>query len=97
MKIPLLLVIILKFSFLSTFSALDAESEYLVQDALQKVMQGRTTIIIAHRLSTIKSANQIAVIQKGSIVESGSYAELLSRPDGIFKQLVDRQSFQVEE
>ena len=82
---------------MSTFSALDAESEYLVQDALQKVMQGRTTIIIAHRLSTIKSANQIAVIQKGSIVESGSYAELLSRPDGIFKQLVDRQSFQVEE
>ena len=82
---------------MSTFSALDAESEYLVQDALQKVMQGRTTIIIAHRLSTIKSANQIAVIQKGSIAESGSYAELLSRPDGIFKQLVDRQSFQVEE
>ena len=60
-------------------------------------MQGRTTIIIAHRLSTIKSANQIAVIQKGTIAESGSYAELLSRPDGIFKQLVDRQSFQVEE
>ena len=83
--------------FYSRTSALDAESEHLVQDALQKVMQGRTTIIIAHRLSTIKSANQIAVIQRGSIAESGSYAELLSQPDGIFKRLVDRQSFQVEE
>ena len=68
-----------------------------MQDALQNVMQGRTTIIIAHRLSTIKSAGQIAVLQGGSIAESGSYAELVSRSDSLFKQLVDRQSFQVEE
>ena len=60
-------------------------------------MQGRTTIIIAHRLSTIKSANQIAVLQKGRIAEIGSYYELLSKQDGLFKQLVDRQNFQVEE
>ena len=86
----------LNFLFLP-FSALDAESEHLVQDALQKLMQGRTTIIIAHRLSTIKSANQIAVLQKGQIAEIGSYYELLSKPNGLFKQLVDRQNFQVEE
>jgi len=78
-------------------SALDAESEHLVQDALQKLMHGRTTIIIAHRLSTIKSANQIAVLQKGRIAEIGSYYDLLTKEDGLFKQLVDRQNFQVEE
>jgi len=78
-------------------NALDAEIEHLVQDALQKLMHGRTTIIIAHRLSTIKSANQIAVLQKGRIAEIGSYYDLLSKEDGLFKQLVDRQNFQVEE
>lgn len=74
-------------------SALDAESEYLVQDALQKLMVGRTTIIIAHRLSTIKSADQIAVLKEGKIAEIGTYSDLLSLQNGLFKQLVEKQSF----
>lgn len=74
------------------FSALDAESEYLVQDALEKLMVGRTVITIAHRLSTIKNANQIAVLDNGQIVELGSYFELMEKPNGMFRKLVERQT-----
>lgn len=73
-------------------SALDAESEYLVQDALEKLMVGRTVITIAHRLSTIKNANQIAVLDNGQIVELGSYFELMEKPNGMFRKLVERQT-----
>ncbi|ESO96389.1 hypothetical protein LOTGIDRAFT_214550 [Lottia gigantea] len=73
-------------------SALDAESEYWVQDALERLMEGRTVITIAHRLSTIKTANQIAVLDQGQIAEVGSYNDLIQIPDGIFKKLVDRQT-----
>ena len=52
-------------------SALDAESERLVQDALDRVMMGRTTMIIAHRLTTIRNVDMIAVVQNGSVVETG--------------------------
>ena len=73
-------------------SALDAENEYLVQDALQKLMVGRTTIIIAHRLSTIKSAHQVAVIDNGKVAESGTYEQLIQLEDGLFRKLVEKQS-----
>ena len=73
-------------------SALDAESEYLVQDALQKLMVGRTTIIIAHRLSTIKAAHQVTVVDGGKIAESGTYGQLIQLEDGIFRKLVEKQS-----
>ncbi|XP_048240807.1 ATP-binding cassette sub-family B member 10, mitochondrial-like isoform X2 [Haliotis rufescens] len=73
-------------------SALDAESEYLVQEALDRLMVGRTVITIAHRLSTIKTANQIAVINDGCIVEAGSYDELMLLTDGMFRRLVERQT-----
>ncbi|XP_071079228.1 ATP-binding cassette sub-family B member 10, mitochondrial-like isoform X1 [Haliotis cracherodii] len=73
-------------------SALDAESEYLVQEALERLMVGRTVITIAHRLSTIKTANQIAVINDGCIVEAGSYDELMLLTDGMFRRLVERQT-----
>jgi subfamily B ATP-binding cassette protein MsbA len=59
-------------------SALDNESERLVQDALQKLMQGRTTLIVAHRLSTIEHANRVVVMDKGRIVEQGAPAQLLA-------------------
>lgn len=87
-------VIILWCKFLlSTFiSALDAESEFLVQDALEKLMVDRTVITIAHRLSTIRSANQIAVLDLGAVAELGSYQELMKISNGIFRKLVERQT-----
>ncbi|MPC20697.1 ATP-binding cassette sub-family B member 10, mitochondrial [Portunus trituberculatus] len=73
-------------------SALDAESENLVQAALERLMEGRTVIIIAHRLSTIKNASQIAVLDKGVVVELGSYSQLMALPGGMFRKLVERQT-----
>jgi subfamily B ATP-binding cassette protein MsbA len=67
-------------------SALDTESERVVQAALETLMQGRTTLIIAHRLSTIEKADRIVVLQKGTIAELGSHAELLQR-DGLYARL----------
>ncbi|GAA0163778.1 ATP-binding cassette [Lithospermum erythrorhizon] len=71
-------------------SALDAESEYLVQDAMDSLMKGRTVLVIAHRLSTVKSADTVAVVSDGQIVERGTHDELLSK-DGIYTALVRRQ------
>jgi subfamily B ATP-binding cassette protein MsbA len=76
-------------------SALDTESERVVQAALDTLMQGRTTLIIAHRLSTIEKANRIVVLQKGTIVEVGSHAELLAR-DRLYAHLYKIQ-FAVED
>nr|XP_031317972.1 ATP-binding cassette sub-family B member 10, mitochondrial [Camelus dromedarius] len=74
-------------------SALDAENEYLVQQALDRLMEGRTVLIIAHRLSTIKNANMVAVLDQGKITEYGKHEELLSKPDGIYRKLMNKQSF----
>ncbi|RDX76909.1 ABC transporter B family member 25, partial [Mucuna pruriens] len=71
-------------------SALDAESEYLVQDAMESLMKGRTVLVIAHRLSTVKTANTVAVISDGQIVERGTHEELLSK-NGVYTALVKRQ------
>jgi subfamily B ATP-binding cassette protein MsbA len=67
-------------------SALDSESERAVQDALEHLMRGRTTIVIAHRLSTIEHADQVAVLQEGRLEEHGAPAELLAR-NGLFARL----------
>ncbi|GLV37360.1 uncharacterized protein CBL_10673 [Carabus blaptoides fortunei] len=74
-------------------SALDAKSEYLVREALERAARGRTVLTIAHRLSTIRNANTIAVLQDGKIVETGTYEELVAKPDGKFKELVMHQTF----
>ncbi|KAF8005746.1 hypothetical protein BT93_K0124 [Corymbia citriodora subsp. variegata] len=71
-------------------SALDAESEYLVQDAMDSLMKGRTVLVIAHRLSTVKSADTVAVVSNGQIVERGTHEDLLSK-DGVYTALVRRQ------
>lgn len=72
-------------------SALDAESEKSVQEALDRVMVGRTTIIVAHRLSTIRNADVIAVVQNGKIVETGSHEELILKQNGAYSSLVQLQ------
>jgi ABC-type multidrug transport system fused ATPase/permease subunit len=72
-------------------SALDSESEHYVQQALQKLMHNRTSLVIAHRLSTIKNADQIWVMQRGQIAEHGTHHELLATPDSLYKQMVERQ------
>ena len=71
-------------------SSLDTESERLVQDAINNMMQNRTSLVIAHRLSTIRHANEIIVLQKGEIAERGSHDELIAH-NGIYKKLVDMQ------
>lgn len=71
-------------------SALDSENERMVQDALQKLMQNRTTVVIAHRLSTIVHADEIIVLEKGEIVERGTHKQLLERK-GIYLKLYEMQ------
>ncbi|MBI1259767.1 MAG: ATP-binding cassette domain-containing protein [Chloroflexi bacterium] len=71
-------------------SSLDSESEHEVQEALGRLMQGRTTVIIAHRLSTVRIAHRIAVLEKGSIIELGSHNELIAR-DGLYAKLYAMQ------
>jgi subfamily B ATP-binding cassette protein MsbA len=71
-------------------SSLDTESERLVQDAINNMMQNRTSIVIAHRLSTIRHADEIIVLQKGEIAERGTHDELMTK-NGFYKRLVDLQ------
>jgi ABC-type multidrug transport system fused ATPase/permease subunit len=68
-------------------SALDSESERLVQEALERLMEGRTSIVIAHRLSTIKKADAIIVLDNGKIKEKGTHEELVKKENGIYKNL----------
>ena len=72
-------------------SSLDAESESLVQEALEELMRNRTTIIIAHRLGTIRKADRIYVLDQGQIIESGTHEELLTRDNGTYTNLVKLQ------
>lgn len=74
-------------------SALDAESEHLVQEALNRLMEGRTTLIIAHRLATIRGADQILVMEGGRVLESGTHEELIGRPESFYRKLINKQFF----
>jgi subfamily B ATP-binding cassette protein MsbA len=73
-------------------SSLDTESERIVQDAIDNMMQNRTSIVIAHRLSTIRKADEIIVLQKGEIAERGTHDALIAH-NGIYRKLIDLQEF----
>jgi ABC-type multidrug transport system fused ATPase/permease subunit len=72
-------------------SSVDAEAEYLIQQALENVMRGRTAVVIAHRLSTIRHADKIVAVERGHIAEVGTHEELIQR-NGLYSQLYRRQT-----
>ncbi len=72
-------------------SALDSENERLVQQALDRLMAGRTSVIVAHRLSTVRRADRIYVIKDGQVAEAGTHAELLARDGGVYRTLSELQ------
>lgn len=73
-------------------SSLDSESERLIQSAMDRLMVGRTTIVIAHRLSTVRNLDRLLVFDRGRIVESGSHADLVARPGGLYRGLFEIQA-----
>jgi len=73
-------------------SSLDSESEALIQQAMERLMKGRTSIVIAHRLSTVRSLDRILVFDRGEIVEQGTHAALATRTGGIYRGLFERQA-----
>lgn len=72
-------------------SALDAESEHLVQEALERLMEGRTTLVIAHRLSTVRNAEDILVLEAGRVKQRGNHESLMKDRNGLYFRLVERQ------
>jgi len=73
-------------------SSLDSESEALIQQAMERLMKGRTSIVIAHRLSTVRSLDRILVFDRGEIVEQGTHASLAVRAGGVYRGLFERQA-----
>lgn len=73
-------------------STVDVETEKKIQDALRRLIRGRTTIAIAHRLATLRDANRLVVLDKGRIAEVGSHAELTAKENGVYRKLVDIQT-----
>jgi ATP-binding cassette subfamily B protein len=73
-------------------SSLDSESEALIQDAMARLMVGRTAIVIAHRLSTVRTLDRILVFDRGRIIEDGDHDALLAKPDGAYRRLFERQA-----
>ena len=73
-------------------SSVDTQTEYEIQEALERLIANRTTFAIAHRLSTLKNADRLLVLDKGRIVEEGSHAQLLAREEGVYRKLVDMQT-----
>jgi len=76
-------------------SALDSESEAAIQQAMDRLMRGRTAIVIAHRLSTVRAMDRILVFDRGEVVEEGDHAALLARPGGLYRRLFERQALEL--
>jgi ABC-type multidrug transport system fused ATPase/permease subunit len=69
---------------------LDNESERFIQQSLEKLQKGRTTLVIAHRLSTIERADQILVLENGQIIEKGTHNQLIRKKNGLYKKLKEQ-------
>ena len=76
-------------------SSLNSESEVLIQNAMERLMQGRTTLVIAHRLSTVRALDRLLVFDKGEVVEEGSHEQLIRRAGGIYRRLFERQTLEL--
>ncbi|OEI82453.1 ATP-binding cassette domain-containing protein [Brucella sp. BO3] len=76
-------------------SSLDSESEVLIQQAMERLMVGRTTLVIAHRLSTVRALDRLLVFDKGRIVEEGNHDALIRKSDGIYRRLFERQALEL--
>ena len=76
-------------------SSLDSESEVLIQQAMERLMDGRTTIVIAHRLSTVRKLDRLLVFDRGRIVEEGTHNELIRAERGIYRRLFERQALEL--
>ena len=84
-------VLVLENHILSSFGDCDSLSEKLVQEALDRLMEGRTAFVIAHRLSTVQNAHQIVVLNQGKLVEKGTHQELLALENGLYNHLYSVQ------
>jgi ATP-binding cassette subfamily B protein len=73
-------------------ASLDSESEALIQEAMERLMTGRTVIVIAHRLSTVRALDRILVFERGQVIEEGTHAALVVRRDGTYRRLFERQA-----
>ncbi|MCW5720497.1 MAG: ABC transporter ATP-binding protein [Devosia sp.] len=76
-------------------SSLDSESEVMIQEAMERLMQGRTTLVIAHRLSTVRALDRLLVFDKGEIVEEGDHEALIRLHGGIYRRLFERQALEL--
>ncbi len=76
-------------------SSLDSESELLIQQAIERLMSGRTTLVIAHRLSTVRALDRILVFDKGHILEEGDHSALIRREGGIYRRLFEKQALEL--
>ncbi|GAN61093.1 multidrug ABC transporter ATP-binding protein [Acetobacter cibinongensis] len=75
-------------------ASLDSQSEALVQEAMQRLMVGRTVIVIAHRLATVVDLDRILVFERGQVVEDGTHSDLVQKPDGLYRRLYELQSLE---
>jgi ATP-binding cassette subfamily B protein len=76
-------------------SSLDSESEALIQEAMDRLMVGRTTIVVAHRLSTVRAMDRILVFDRGKVAEEGSHGDLVRRESGIYRGLFERRALEL--
>lgn len=76
-------------------SSLDSESEVLIQQAMERLMVGRTTLVVAHRLSTVRALDRLLVMDHGRIIEEGSHDQLIRLKGGLYRRLFERQALEL--